>query len=459
MESLRQEDWKSGKRFGPYFLVVAVYLFAGSRLFLLIWRYSVNVLLWDQWDIDDATLFQQHSVWKMFRWQYGPHRQGLGALLQKLIDPRIHWNSRYEAFAIGAILFVAAVLALLLKMRLVGGIRYADIFIPLLFLTPLQYERLIAAINPTQGPLPLVLALGYCFCWLIRSAPAKYICLLLVNFLLIYTGYGMFFGFITPGLLALDYYVHIGQPGGRQPGPRGRLWSAAALAISLVSLASFFVDYKFQPAVHCFSPAPKNPADYLRYIGMMFAHVGGFRISNLHLAALAGALALLCFGIGISAAVRRSWGSELRPRDAAIVALLTYSAIFCLSATYGRVCLGLHDATSSRHTEWLMLGFFGLYLSAWSASNRAWRIFLVLALVVLSLHGAKRMNHIDAGELIAISDGKRAWSECYLKRHGIQECDTVTGFRIYYPEPGAGEPQEKVDFLERNHLNLFDGSK
>jgi hypothetical protein len=56
--------------------------------------------------------------------------QGLGALLQKLIEPWFHWNGRYEAFVIGAIIVSAAVLALFLKVRLYGTISYSDVIPP-----------------------------------------------------------------------------------------------------------------------------------------------------------------------------------------------------------------------------------------------------------------------------------------------------------------------------------------
>jgi hypothetical protein len=450
----RQTGRKSAARYLPSVLVTLTYLLAGARLFRLISRYSVNILLWDQWDVDDATLFERHSLWEMFRWQYGPHRQGLGALVQKAIDPAMHWNSRYESFAIGAIIFLAAALALWLKVRLSGGIGYADAVIPLLFLTPLQYERVMAAINPTQGPLPMLLAVLYCFCWVIPSYRWKYAGILLANFLLTYTGYAVFFGFITPGLLALDYWGNT-----RHLASGERWWTGAAVALSIASLASFFVGYRFQPAVDCFSAVPTNPANYLRYVGMMFVHVGGFRIGNLTLAAVVGVMVLLALGAGVGLAVRRMLrGSEMWARDAAIVALLAYVAVFCLSAAYGRECLGLRDATSSRHTEWLVLGFFGLYLSAMSISGRWWRGFLVALLVVFSLHSAKRLNRMDAGELRGISEGKRVWRECYLARRDIPECDAASGFRIH-PNPKATHLREKLDFVEGERLNLFDGPR
>ncbi len=439
------------KRCLPWIVVLGAYLFAGARLFLLISRYSVNILAWDQWDFDDATLFQHHSLWEMFCWQNGPHRQGLGALFQRLVDPFMLWNSQREAFAVGAVILVAAALALLLKIRLYGSIGYCDVIIPLLFLTSLQYETLVAATNPAHGPLPLLLVVLYCLCWQIRNYHWKYTCILLTNFCLIYTGFGVFVGFLTPALLVAHYYRHL-----QRPAPERR-WSAAALAISLASLASFFVRYRLQPAVECFSPLPRSPADYLRFVALMFAHVASLRIPSPTLAAIVGLIVLLWILAGVLMAAKGISQSESASRDAAIEALLTYSAIFCLSTAYGRLCLGVQSASSSRYTEYVVLGYLGLYLFALSISKRSLRAAAVVVLLVLSLLSARRLNRIDAGGLEAISNGKRAWRECYLARHNIEQCNSLTNFQVYFNAQRPGL-QEKLDFLERNHLNLFDGS-
>src|ERR671925_2294797 len=69
-------------------LVVAVaFAFFAARMFRLISKYAVNIFFSDQWDFNDATLFQKHTIWQMFAWQHGPHRQGLGALFSKLVEP------------------------------------------------------------------------------------------------------------------------------------------------------------------------------------------------------------------------------------------------------------------------------------------------------------------------------------------------------------------------------------
>jgi hypothetical protein len=450
------ESRGGAKWYLPHFLVLGTYLLLAAQLFGLISRYAVNLLFWDQWEFDDATLFQQHSLWEMFRWQHGPHRQGLGALLQKLIEPSIHWNSRYEAFGIGAIIIGAALLALVLKVRLYGAIRYSDVIIPCLFLTPRQYETLVLATNPAHGSLPLLLMVLYCLCWLIRTYYRKYFCVLLVNFFLIFTGFGIFIGLVTPALLALDYNANI-----RHLAPRYRWGSAAALTISIASLASFFFSYKFQPAVDCFSPAPENPVLYLWFVALMCANVAGLKILSLTFATLIGSIALLALLVGLWVVVKRLLvAKEPEPwsRDAVLAALLAYCTIFCLNTAYGRLCLGLAYAEVSRYTPYVVLGFFGLYLYALSNQVRSLRVALVLALLAFAILSARPLNRPDTWIVEKMSSGRRAWRDCYLARHDIHECDALTHSQVY-PHPEATHLQEKLDFLQQNRLNLYANSQ
>src|ERR1051326_4374068 len=92
--------------------LVAVFAAPAIRLFTLISRYAVNVFFMDQWDFNEATLFQKHSLWEMFSWQHGPHRQGLGAILAYLLEPLFQWNTRSESFLVGGIIVLAAISAL-----------------------------------------------------------------------------------------------------------------------------------------------------------------------------------------------------------------------------------------------------------------------------------------------------------------------------------------------------------
>ncbi len=62
----------------PNMLVSGIYAVLAWRFFRMISQGAVNIFYNDQWDFNDATLFEKHSLWEIFRWQYGPQRHGLG---------------------------------------------------------------------------------------------------------------------------------------------------------------------------------------------------------------------------------------------------------------------------------------------------------------------------------------------------------------------------------------------
>jgi hypothetical protein len=433
----------------PYILVFATYLALALRLFRMISQRAVNILFYDQWDFDNATLFEKHSLWEIFRWQHGPHRQGLGGVLSKLLEPSVRWNTRYEDFAIGAVILVSAVLALYLKYRLFGAIRYSDVIIPGFFLTPAQYQTLLAATNPSHGSLPLLLIILYCLTWTLGSYPWKYLCVLVTNFLLIYTGFGIFVGFLTPPLIAVDYYCHA-----RHQTVKYQASSAAALLVSIASMASFFVGYKLEPAADCFSIVPANPIRYAAFMSLMFANVVKGNSLPPLLTLLMGGLLLVAVVICLGTALARLFRTETNSwtRSAVISLLLGYCLLFCFNTAYGRQCLGLALAWNSRYVTYVIVGFFGLYL--FSLSMPAKRELLIIALCALALLSSGRMDERDWMGTMWFSNGKRAWRQCYLTRHDIGQCNALTGFQIY-PGDDHGQLQRKLDFLEQNHLNLF----
>jgi hypothetical protein len=407
---------------------------------------AVNILYRDQWDFDNATLFEKHSWWEIFRWQHGPHRQGLGGVLAKLLEPSFRWNSRYEDLAIGGIIILSAILALYLKYRLLGGISISDVIIPGFFLTPAQFENLFAATNPSHGCLPLLLAMLYCLSWTLTSCWWRYLCVLATNFLLIYTGFGIFAGFLTPLLIAVDWY--------RNAPRRDKKYQACcavALLASIASLASFFVGYRLEPAAACFSLYPASPIRYAGFISLMFANVvKGSGLPPLALGGLLLAAVVICL-VNASAKLFRTEAGAWT-RHAIVGFLLAYTLLFCLNTAYGRQCLGMDFATSPRYVTYTVLGFFGLYLFALSIPGR--RDILIFGLFALALLCSGRMDDHDRMAANWVSNGKRAWRECYLKRHDVQGCNVLAGFEIY-PGDDKGQLQRKLDFLERNHLNLF----
>jgi hypothetical protein len=428
--------------------VASAFIVLALRLFRLVDHYAVNIFFGDQWQFNDATLFQDHSWLEIFRWQHGPHRQGLGGILSKLLEPSLHWNSRYEAFVIAGILCLACSMALWLKQRLFGEIIYADIAIPLLFLTPIQYQVLLESPNLSHGPLPLLLVVLYCLAWTIKADGRKYFAVLTINFLLTYTGFGLFMGFFTPVFVAVYCWTR-------------RQWSlltVAALTVSIASLASFFVGWRYDPAVACFSPHPHNPFFYLLFVAFMLStFVGIFVRQHLVPAIIAGGLLLLIFGIACGNLIRRSWkGRAVRQPDFTMLILLSYSLVFAFATAYGRVCIGLSQAQESRYSTYMILGFLGLYLGALSTKIKLERNVVTILIVGLALAGSFRVRESERVAMEELHDHKIEWQDCYFSGGSIEECDLRTNFAINtLPEPR--DLQSKLDFLRRRRLNLFSG--
>lgn len=432
-------------------LVGLVFLLLADRFFGLISEYAVNIFFFDQWDFNDATLFQRHSLWQMFSWQHGPHRQGAGALLEWLAEPLFRWNSRTESFLVGGILVVAALCALALKRRLYGRISFSDVLIPLIFLSPLQYETLFVTANLAHGPLPLLFIVLYCLAWTCPHLLLRYGLVLTINFLTIYTGFGLFLGLLTPLLLAIDYWVNLRDT------ERGRIYFLVGLLLSLASFGSFFIGYKAQPAAACFASQLQSPSDYARYVALMFAPFFGARgINALPTAVGAAALCALLASLTSSArGLLRTRGARWI-RHAATVILITYCFLFCMGTAYGRLCLGIGYAQSSRYVIYLNLGLLGLYFSLLTISNPIARTTLVV-IFGLSLSGAIAPGEGLRNEMAMWHNVKRGWKNCYLTLGDIGECNQYA--RVYPWEPEKTHLQEKLDFLKTTRQNLFADSK
>ena len=112
------------------FVALAVLLLS-FRILNYIDDFAVNILYWDQWDFNQG-LFSDYSLTDLFLQQHGPHRQGLGALVIKLVSNLTNWSSRAESFTIGIILIIAGLSALFLTKMWNGRLKAQDlaVFIP-----------------------------------------------------------------------------------------------------------------------------------------------------------------------------------------------------------------------------------------------------------------------------------------------------------------------------------------
>jgi hypothetical protein len=428
-------------------LVLAVSAVLAGRLLLLVHRHAVNILFLDQWNLALA-LFNPTDRLTLFRWQHGPHRQGCGLFVSRWIGELSGWNTRAESFAITAILILALAAALLLKRALWQRWQASDVVLPLLFLSPVQYETLIGTPNPAHGALPLLLLLAYSLAWCLPGCALRLGLVLLLNLLLVYTGFGVFVGLITPVVLAAGCYrAH--RAGDR----RQAALTLAALALALLGSATFAIGYSPQPAIvpeiQAYSPCL---GDYLRFVARMFGTFFGLTgpkgtliVGGAVVLALAGA----CLFHGWS------WLRNGEPASLVIGILTGFTLLFAVGSAMGRVCYGEEAATASRYMIYLVPGLLGLYFHCLSLSPALLRRLVLAGVVLAATYGGLPIHRHDARTMSYFSQGKRAWKAAYLATGSVEEADRRSHFRVY-PDPATYELfHRQLDYLKERRANLF----
>ncbi len=419
------------------------------RFCWVVLKYAVNLFFYDEWNAY-ASLFDRQPLWRVFVAQHGPHRQGLGVVIVTKLLYFAHWDSRIQSFTIAIAIVLAMILATRLKIRAFGPLSAWDIAIPVIFLGLGQWEVLLGATGASPEAFPLLLIVAYCFAWIEGGGVIRNVAVLLINFLLIFTGFGIFIAGITLLLFGLEAYH------GAKTHDRGRTKTALlSLAMATASLASFFYGYQFNPSVACYQFPYHDPAAYPVFLGLMFANF---------LVVKQGMILASILGIGVILVVSsllvwhiRALGKDHSAERASmlIVILLGFSLTFSAATAVGRVCLGPEAARASRYLTLLIPAFLGIYFSILTIRNDGKRVVLAGIFVLVLLPGCVHRNHKEIEDFSAL---KQNWKQCYLAHEDIRFCDAETNFQLY-PCPECIQMKEKLEFLKRNRLNLYADSR
>jgi len=418
------------------------------RLFSFISHYAVNILYFDQWSFY-SPLFHYKNVWQVFSFQHGPHRQGTGLIVTALLANVTHWNSRADAFAVGILLCLALLCALLLKWRLFGSLTFIDVIIPFIFLTLFQYEALVVVPNLSYGVFPVLLIMMYCLALTLENSGVRYLIILGLNFLLIYTGFGVFMGLITMLLLSIDIYQN------RQH-KKGLIQPGAAFFLALVSNLSFLISYRFNPAIPNFIFSVSYLPQYPVFISLMLAAFWGWhaRVLGQIIAITAGAFLFLILAAVLIFHIRRLLrnGLYFDRKSLAVAVLIGYSLLFCLNTAIGRMPLGLQQAQVSRYLTLLIPAYLALYFHLQTIRAANLRRLYLSAYLVMSIAGSLPLGIIDSLALKTYTD-KVNWKTCYLQHEDVALCDQLTQFQIF--PFNDDDFQSKLLYLKEQHLNLF----
>jgi len=396
-----------------------------------------NIPFWDELTVTEP-LIGHRGMLAAFLWQNGPHREGRGGWLQILVIQLSGWNEFAEAYVLLGLLVLAAVLALWICYRVSGNLHLADCTIPLLILTPAQYEHWASSIHYAHSVVPLVLLLASGLLWLTPASWKRLVGLLLLNFMAVFTGFSLFLGPLTLLLFLIEAWQSQGAP---------RRQAILGAVLSALTLAAFFLGWQFRPANPKFGVVHPSLAEYGAFAATLIGHPfqAGAHIGGLLLMALA-VLALL------------SGWALLRKQNSAtnriLFLLAAFSLIFCLFDAYGRTSLGIHAAFSSRYTTLLLPGLFALYLAA-RVSGPLWsRRLLPVLLLLPILFLVSPITPDQEQDMDHLATIKGTWIATYRQTGSIALADRAAGFSLMAPI-NANKIPPIIAYLRTHHLSFF----
>ncbi|MFO0688448.1 MAG: hypothetical protein U0900_07060 [Myxococcota bacterium] len=450
-------------------IAILVWLVAAGlafRLYRIIDANAVDLLFYDQIELYEAFL-DDPSAWDLFRWQHGPHRQGLPFLGTWLLARLTDWNARADAFSVFAWILVATGLALALRRRLFGPWTATDVAIPLLLLTPAQYGIFLHAPNASHCAGPIALLLLACHALLIQDRATRYATLAALDFVLVHTGFAIFAGAILPGLLGLDAWQD--HRAGRR---REAAVAAGCALLCLAWIGVFLIGYTARNGLDAVVRTP-SLASYPIYVATMFANVLGLKDPGALAIGVGGTVALAALGVGVASLARllgwRSPGpattapgpqgrsvAELDAAASAIGLLLTgFTLLYCAATAVGRIQFGLSGAQSSRYVPLVAPAFLGLYFAICRLEGRGLRIALGTGAIAAIVHASFPMQPMEARFMTQLAQKKRSWVAAYRETGNVAAASRAARLRIDPFRDPRRSTDETFAWLREHRLSFF----
>jgi len=415
-------------------------LLLSARLLLFVRAYSVNLLFSDQWGFLTPVLLNL-GAWHSYRYQHGSHRMGLPFLLTSYLMKISDWDVRWESyFAVGT-LVLAAVVALALKRILVGPIKFYDVVIPIVFLSPIHYEHTVQTAATAACIFPILLNLVFTVCLVSQNPIIQYGCGGLVAFNLIFTGYGIVAAVCAAAFFALALIRAL----------MTRRWCEVAAAASVLGsliwgFENYFSDYNWTLGGDSLLPAGESWF-YLEYISALYAAL--FQIRDAHFYFMGGLSLFLSLLLCIIFFRRVILGNHRL--DRAICFLSLSSLLYSFLTTLARASEGIVNAQSSRYLMLLLplLLAWHLYFSYWfpklkpltgKFAGGSWVFWITCNCFLLSPGYRGGMENIHAGKL--------QWLRSYREHDTVEQINRRANYSLH------GANDDVLDYMRANRLNF-----
>jgi hypothetical protein len=414
----------------------------------------------DQWDYLNP-LFNGETWWARALQQQGPVREGLGLIVTGWILQATAWDVRYDSLWGATILLAATLLAVRVKWKMTGTIGFADIWIPVAFLSLGQFETVVSVPNTSHSVLPLALILLAANVWLSRRSAFRYLTTAIIGSFLVFTGFGLFAGAIIGVLLGVRALRHA-----LAREYSGALYAASGFAAVALGWIRFSDGYVFQPAIEGFR-FPWTPwTDYIRFIVLMLnlptGHIG--MSSRFYVRGTVLGIIVLVAALSIGWAWLKRRPST---NDDVQVLLMGSSLLFIVTTAFGRVPLGVTAGTASRYVSLMLPMWLAVYLTSAMSYRRSLPAVTVLIAVltvmpystmqarpVAEWAGTLGMMDWQHDVMVFFGVNKVAWADNYLQ-NGTWQAAQAAVLQPLHPNPAASGFDQKLQFLREHRLSFF----
>ncbi len=438
----------AARRWLPVALVTGAFALGLLRLVGLVADNAVDILVEDQWDML-RPLFQQEGPLACFLQQHGPHRLGLGGLVNWYLYNATGGDVRAESWATLVTLTLAAGVAVGLAVRLRGRLSWSDAAFPLLILSPVQWETMLLTPFLGHSILPLLLTLLLALAWTIKAPGWRVFSVGVLSGVALFTGFGLCGAVASAGLAGL-FWLRPEAPAGTTR--RQATW---LLALALLALGLFALHYRWEPAV----PGWRFPVpqwwDYARFPALMFTSLLGWRALTPASTALGGGVLVLCL-VAWADATRALYLRRATARDRAVWLLIGASMVYAALTAVGRLPIRLEAAFMWRYTTLMLPAVCGLLLAAeaWTENRPAWMRH-GRALLGLALAGVIWGDLQPERNAAAIAYGKMRWVAAYLHTRDLAAANRAARYEVYSPAPASPIIAEQLRWLERHRWSFL----
>jgi hypothetical protein len=455
-------------------LVGATFAVCLVRLVGFVKDNAVNLLFEDQWDFLKP-LFDGKGPWACFFWQHGPHRQGLGGMIDWFLYRVTDWDVRADAWAAVVVLALTAIAAVALASRLRGRLSWSDAGFPLLLLGPIHWETMVLTPNLAHSILPLFFTVMLANAWISSGLIPRVLGVGLFGALTLFTGYGSCGAPVTVSLALLLWLRS-------RSGKMDTEQRPAILILALLGVAAvvFAWGYHWDRGTTVWRFPMPNWWDYPRFCALMFTSLLGLR--SIYAATLAngreagasfgnqvisaavvfvGAVFLALVVVAFVAAVAKIWRREATARAKAVWILMGTSLAYAAFTAVGRLPITIQAAFMWRYLTLLTPAVCGLAIAAEAGSMvRHKSLGRCLLIGWVALASVIWCNFTPERKASAIAMAKNRWIASYLKTRDLSAANQESAFVVYYPDPASPIIAGRLHWLEQRRLSFFrDGEK